>query len=54
MGPKIISVFDVLGKQVLKTMLNGEKMDISILKSGMYILRIEQEKNFTTKKLIIK
>lgn len=54
MGIKNISVFDVLGKQVLKTMLNGEKLDISSLKSGVYILKIEQAKNFSTKKLIIK
>ncbi len=54
MGPKSISVFDVLGKQVFKTILNGEKMDISFLKSGMYIVKIEQAKNFTAKKLIIK
>lgn len=53
-GSKSISIFDVLGKQVLKTILNGEKLDISSLKSGVYILKIEQAKNSTTKKLIIK
>lgn len=53
-GTKNISVFDVLGKQVLKTMLNGERLDVSSLKSGVYILKIEQGKTSSTKKLIIK
>jgi hypothetical protein len=53
-GAKNISVFDVLGKQVLKNKLNGEKLDISSLKSGVYFLTIEQGKSSTTKKLIIK
>jgi hypothetical protein len=53
-GAKNISVFDVLGKQVLKNKLNGERLDISSLKSGVYFLTIEQGKSSTTKKLIIK
>ncbi|MBK5212586.1 MAG: T9SS type A sorting domain-containing protein [Flavobacteriaceae bacterium] len=53
-GVKIISVFDVLGKQVIKTTLNGERLDISALKSGVYILKIEQGKTSATKKLVVK
>lgn len=52
-GAKNISVFDVLGKQVIKTTLNGERLDISALNSGIYILKIEQGKASTTKKLVI-
>lgn len=50
---KNISIFDVLGKQVLKATLNGERLDISDLNSGVYILKIEQGKASTTKKLVI-
>lgn len=52
-GVKNISVFDVLGKQVISTTLSGEKLDISALNSGVYILKIEQGKASTTKKLIV-
>ncbi len=53
-GVKNISIFDVLGKQVLNIRLNGLRLDISILKSGIYIVKIEQGKTSTTKKLVIK
>ncbi|MDN3722798.1 T9SS type A sorting domain-containing protein [Aequorivita sp. SDUM287046] len=53
-GAKNISIFDVLGKQVVKTTLNGDKLDISALNSGVYILKIEQGKTSATKKLVVK
>src|SRR5690606_26800116 len=52
-GSKIISIFDVLGKQVLKANLNGDRLDISSLNSGVYILQIEQGNASITKKLIV-
>ncbi|HLV15484.1 MAG TPA: T9SS type A sorting domain-containing protein [Xanthomarina sp.] len=37
-----VSVFDVLGKQVLsQTLLPSEGLDVSILQKGMYILKLE-------------
>lgn len=53
-GAKNISIFDVLGKQVLKNSLSGERLDISALNSGIYIMKIEQGKTSATKKLIVK
>ena len=53
-GTKNISIFDVLGKQVINTTLSTERLDISALNSGVYILKIEQGKASTTKKLIVK
>lgn len=52
-GSKNISIFDVLGKQVVKTTLNGNQLDISALNSGIYILKIEQGNTSTTKKLVV-
>ncbi len=52
-GAKNISIYDVLGKQVIKTTLNGDRLDISALNSGIYILKIEQGKASTTKKLVV-
>lgn len=53
-GVKNISIFDVLGKQVLNTRLNGLRLDISILNSGIYLVKIEQGKISSTKKLVVK
>lgn len=53
-GAKNISIFDVLGKLVLKTTLIGEKLDISKLNSGVYIIKMEQGKTSATKKLVVK
>jgi hypothetical protein len=53
-GAKNISIFDVLGKQVVKTTLMGDRLDISKLNSGVYILKIEQGKTAITKKLVVR
>ena len=53
-GAKSVSIFDVLGKQVVKTTLIGDRLDISKLNSGVYIVKIEQGKTSTTKKLVVK
>ena len=49
-----IEVFDVLGKRVIKpATLQNESLDVSRLKSGVYILKIAQDNAIITKKLII-
>ncbi|MDC8002223.1 T9SS type A sorting domain-containing protein [Aequorivita todarodis] len=53
-GAKTITIFDILGKQVLKTTFYGDRLDISTLNSGVYILKIEQGKSSATKKLVVK
>jgi len=53
-GDKNIIVYNVLGKQVINTILNGERLDISKLTSGVYILKINQDGNSSTKKLVIR
>lgn len=49
-----VTVYDVLGKQVISQELNDEKLDVSNLKAGVYILRITQNSNAIAKKLVIK
>ncbi|MGC6438875.1 MAG: T9SS type A sorting domain-containing protein [Flavobacteriaceae bacterium] len=46
-------VFDLLGKEVLKTSVNNERMDVSNLNAGVYVVKLLQNNNTTTKKLII-
>jgi len=49
-----VSVFDILGKQVLNTKLNNNTLDVSTLKAGVYILNITQNNITSTKKLVVK
>lgn len=51
---KKITIYDILGKEILSTTIKGDRLDISNLNSGVYILNIEQGKDSTTKKLIVR
>lgn len=48
-----VSVFNVLGKQVINETLRGNTLNISKLNAGIYILKISQNNATLTKKLII-
>ncbi|MCH4551800.1 lamin tail domain-containing protein [Aestuariibaculum lutulentum] len=48
-----IAVFDLLGKQVIKQSVSN-KLDVSNLKSGVYIMKITQDDAVSTRKLVIK
>tara|TARA_R110002012_G_scaffold296334_1_gene493602 strand:- start:838 stop:2490 length:1653 start_codon:yes stop_codon:yes gene_type:complete len=49
-----VTVFDILGKQVLKSNVSNNTLNVSTLKSGVYILNINQNNTSITKKLVIK
>lgn len=51
-----ITIYDPLGRSVLELTPNSSALDldISMLHSGMYIVRLTQENRTTTKKLIVK
>lgn len=48
-----VTVIDVLGKQVVKQTLTTNRLNVTKLKTGMYLLNIEQNGASTTKKLIV-
>ncbi len=48
-----VTVYDVLGKQVLTKTLNNNRLNVSSLKSGIYILHLNQNGTSTTKKLVV-
>lgn len=50
---KSITIFDILGKQVINTNAT-ESVNISNLKTGVYIIKIMEEGKTATRKLIIK
>jgi Secretion system C-terminal sorting domain len=49
-----VTVFDVLGKQVINQMLSNKRLDVSKLNTGVYIMRVSQDNASITKKLVIK
>ncbi len=49
-----VNVFDVLGKQVLNQTVRNNRLNVSTLKSGIYIMKISQNNTTVTKKLVIK
>ena len=46
-------VYDVLGKQVINTAVANERLDVSLLTTGVYIVKLTQGSATSTKKLII-
>ncbi|MEO9512472.1 MAG: T9SS type A sorting domain-containing protein [Flavobacteriaceae bacterium] len=53
-APKKIFIFDVLGTKVLQTTILGKELNLSGLDKGVYILRVIENNNMATRKLIIK
>ncbi|MBQ0769948.1 MAG: T9SS type A sorting domain-containing protein [Bizionia sp.] len=53
-GAIAISVYDVLGKQVISTLVNNNRLNVSSLDSGVYIMQLNQNGVTTSKKLVIK
>ncbi|WP_179315978.1 T9SS type A sorting domain-containing protein [Winogradskyella undariae] len=49
-----VQVFNILGKQVKNETLTNNTLNVSNLKSGIYIVKITQNNATTTKKLVIK
>lgn len=49
-----VTVFDILGKQVISQTLNNNRLNVSNLNTGVYILKLNQNGATTTKKLVIK
>ena len=51
---KAIEIFDVLGKKLYNTELPGTTLDISRLNIGVYIIKITENGNTVTRKLVVK
>ncbi|WP_194767887.1 T9SS type A sorting domain-containing protein [Tamlana sp. I1] len=50
-----VSIFDVMGKQVLKTKsLTNDQLNVSHLKTGVYIIRVTDANNYSTVKKLVK
>jgi len=53
---KQIELYDMLGKKVMETEMNSyqKELNVSNLKAGVYILKINDKTNSVTRKIIIK
>jgi hypothetical protein len=53
---KEVSIYDVLGKRVLQTMLNinNKEVNVGSLSAGVYIIKIKEGEATSTRKLIVK
>nr|WP_321221809.1 T9SS type A sorting domain-containing protein [uncultured Psychroserpens sp.] len=49
-----VSVYDILGKQVINETLTNNRINVSALNAGVYIVKISQNDASVTKKLVIK
>lgn len=53
-APKKVLIFDVFGTRVLETTILGKELDLSGLDAGVYVLRVFENENVATRKLIVK
>lgn len=51
---KQVAVYDVLGKQVVNTIVTDQPVNVAALNSGVYILKITEAGKTSTSKLVIK
>lgn len=49
-----VTLFDILGKQVLNETVSNNTLNVSSLNTGVYIIKLVQNGNTSTKKLVIK
>nr|WP_321232442.1 T9SS type A sorting domain-containing protein [uncultured Psychroserpens sp.] len=49
-----VNVYDILGKEVINETLTNNRLNVSALHTGVYILKISQNNASVTKKLVVK
>ena len=52
-GTVQVKVFDMIGKQIIDTVITNDRLPLSSLNAGIYIVKLTQSNSTTTKKLII-
>jgi len=51
---KNVVVFDVLGKEIIRTKTTNRTLNVTDLNAGVYIVKITENEKTTTKKLVVK
>lgn len=52
--PKLIEIYNVLGKNILSANLTGNELNISSLEPGVYIMKIQEGRSTATRKLVVR
>ncbi len=52
--PKLIEIYNVLGKNILSANLTGKELNISVLEPGVYIMKIQEGESTATRKLVVR
>lgn len=50
--PSIVTIYDLTGKQMFSTQINGHQLDISSLEKGMYFLKLTTAEGLVIKKFV--
>jgi hypothetical protein len=50
---KAVTIFDVLGKQVLNTIISNSSVNVANLRSGVYVIKVTEEGKTVSRKLVI-
>ena len=53
-SPKLVEIYNVLGKNVLSANLTGSELNISVLEPGIYIMKIREGNSSATRKLVVR
>lgn len=51
---RTVVIFDLLGKKVLNTITSNSEINVASLNSGVYVVKITEEGNTTSRKLVIR
>lgn len=49
-----VKVYDILGKEVITQKVTNKRLDVANLNTGVYIMSVEQENAFATRKLVVR
>ncbi|MCF7559895.1 T9SS type A sorting domain-containing protein [Sabulilitoribacter multivorans] len=49
-----VSVYSILGRQIINETVNNNRLDVSSLNSGVYIMKVSQDDAITTTKLVVR
>lgn len=53
-GDKNIEVYDITGKRLINTILNSDKLDISSVSAGVYLVKVTVQGQSKVSKLVIR
>ena len=53
-SPKLVEIYNVLGKNVLSAQLVGSELNISTIEPGIYIMKIREGNKSATRKLVVR